>query len=189
MRLVTIQNKKILELLLKGITYKNDFEYVLGEIDDCYNFITQREYSEITRAKAYQILMRHYRYTTPPIFCCIVQRIVNFTGTTKSNRNILLELEVPDEFINLHKFDTWQYIFHLVYRNDWNDALYETLKEYLDGKDTGKEYLGSIQAVIPFIKPDWLKGAYKITNRFIDLYEEEYLYENNYNWKPLYIAK
>ena len=177
MKLVTIQNKKVLYKLINGHTYLNDFEYIIKE-DKNANYITPQEFAEMSRIKAYQVLMRHYGFTTPPIFCCVPNRVVNFTGTTPKN-NILLELEVPNDMIHVHLFDTWKHIYHSVYTKWWCDTLYEESKDYLDGKDTIYN-LHSIQAVIPYILPEWLLSAYKVYDGFIDKYEDKALFEYNY---------
>lgn len=185
MKLVTIQHKKVLYSLIKGNTYINDFKYVLTNSDDDSETITDEERLDISKVKSYQVLMRHYKYTTPPIFCCVVDRVANFTRTTPSKDNVLLELDVPDDFIHLHPFDTWDYIYRRINRNRWNEDLYEEEKVYLDGKDTDGTVLCSIQAVIPCIKPEWLKFAYKIDDKFIDLCTENYIFEAGYSSNPL----
>ena len=180
MKLVTIQSRKVLKLLKMGITYKSDFEIILGNhLDSYHNYITEVENIEIAKIKSYQVLMRYYGFNDPPIFCCVVDKIVNFMGTKRTAGDALLELEVPDEFVHLHKYDSWRDIYDDVYYNEWDEIKYEFLKDHFDNI-IEEDYLGSIQAVIPYIKSEWLIGVYYCPKKFITTYEEEYLCEDDY---------
>ena len=162
MKLVTIQHKKVLELLLKGITYENDFKYITSSSFD--DITDKQEKEEQDKIHSYQVLMRHYNYASPPIFCCIPEKRVSFEGTKISRYSILLELEVPDDFINFHLHFRWKNICNYISTGRYTAEKDEEAKQALEYRDVDCGL--AMQAVIPFIYPEWLIGVYKIPKDF-----------------------
>ena len=168
MKLVTVQHKKVLETLLNNNIYRNDFKYIIKSPFD--NLDVKEELKEKAKVEAYQILMRHYCFSSPPIFCCVVDRLADFTHTNISKNSVLLELDVPDDLIKLHLLSTWDSILYNIYNKSWTDILYNNVfRKALDGEKTEREEL-NIQAVISYIHPDWLTGYYNVPEDFDDIY-------------------
>lgn len=155
MKLATIQSKEVLNILSNWEIYKSDFNKIFDDIDTNYS----------SKMQAYQILMKHYGYKTAPIFCCVVDRRSNFYDFRKSN-DILLELNVPDELVNLHLIYYWMDILFYTAKGQWNEDKYKRYKNYLDGINAD-DMKADVQAVIPFIQPEWVIGAYKIDKDFV----------------------
>ena len=151
MKLVTIQDKKVLDILLKGKTYISDFLYSFDDIEE----------DDSTYIKAYQVLMQHYKYVYAPIFCCVLDRYSDFSGTKISKKQVLLELDVPDGFVKMFIQKVWVNIIDLIKHNLWDGAKFGAAISYLDGLNANINDF-TVQAVIPFIKPEWLVAHYYI---------------------------
>ena len=183
MKLVTIQHKKVLlDILLAGKIYKNDFKYMLS-----HSFIDEkREKEERDKILAYQVLMQYYDYKFPPIFCCLVDKHVNFKNTKKSRSNILLELDVPDEYVKLHLIFRWEIIQNKISLEKWDEAEYIHQKPFFhdENLDCGL----TVQAVIPYIRPEWLIGAYTIPKNFDKFFKyDNYLNRFDYYNEHIYL--
>ena len=164
MKLITIQNRKALNLLKNDKPFISDFNQILKK--DTYSSKLDSEKYEITKIKSYQILMRHYGYINSPIFCCVVNRIANFHTVNLNKNNVIIELEVPDEYVRLMLSDKWIYLFFEVYQELWTDSLYKIYEDYLDGKGAD-DTNSAINAIIPYIKPEWVLGIWNIPKDFI----------------------
>ena len=178
MRLITIQNKKVLETLLDNKLFTADFDYIFNKVN----------IDETNKFMAYQILMRRYGYKFPPIFCCVLDRWSSLKGTKISKNSVILELEIFDSIVNLHNFDVWVNLQHCIENGYWNDTVHERYNPYLDGLGAGNRS-NTIQAVIPYIKPSSLINAYEITDEFIknyDSYIGNLLINTSYNKIPIY---
>lgn len=153
MKLVTIQNRSVLNTLLNNKSHFSDFNYVFDKT----------EVDESDQMKAYQVLMKAYNLKTAPIFCGVLGCGVNFYETKKSKNRVLLKLDVPNEFIHLHTMTLWLNIQYLIIHDMWTP---EKEKKYIDLLSSnmmiGNGYRGSIQAIIPVIFPEWLVNYYII---------------------------
>lgn len=187
MKLVTVQSSAALKTLLSGKVFRSDFNHIIRSKSSTNEQLTSYEHDDAHRIQSYQILMKHYLYESPPIFCCILDKLANFDDTKRSRSMVLLELDVPDHMINYHLFCRWSYIVFYVSNNDWTDFKYDIFKKALDGDGTNIEGL-AVQAVIPYIKPEWLERAYSIKRDLLDYYHgNDVLRSSSYDWrKPLY---
>lgn len=165
MRLITTQSIIALQTLLNGNIYKSDFYHIINPISE------KTDCDEAARIQAYQLLMKHYRYKNPPIFCFMKNSLVNFSDTYRAKNMVLLELEVPDYLVNEHLYIRWTEILYSMIRKEWTDELYEEYIWYLDGMGVNGDEV--IQVVIPYIEPRWLAKAYKIKKNFLDLYDNQ----------------
>ena len=169
MTLITVQDSKVLKTLLDNKTHIADFLYIVDIDDDSPSVVT-----------SYQLLMNHYDYKNAPVFCCALNRIADFSAVTIKPSSVLLELDVPDEFIKLQVAGDWCNIMTYVHYKCPFGVLGWTLgalMDILDGKNTDCEDL-AIQATIPYIKPEWLNCAYEIPKHFIKFFNNERITEN-----------
>ena len=155
MRLITIQNKKVLNTLLDNKLYTADFDHIFNDI----------EKDETNKFKAYQTLMNHYKYKVPPIFCCVLNRFSAFKETRNSKNSVILGLEVPDKLVKLHDINVWTNLQYCISKGFWKDSIYERYKPYLDGQFINGTT--TVQAVIPYITPEFLLCAYKLPKNFL----------------------
>lgn len=154
MTLITIQNKKVLDRLKSGKIYTSDFDHICDNVDedDSYKF------------KSYRALMNHYDYYYPPIFCAVLDKVTSFNGTRDSRSNVILKLSVPDVAVKLHRYTTWHIMTLKTALKNYDSIILEECESL----DTEKIDKGEpIQAVIPYIKPEWLLEAYKVPKDFI----------------------
>ena len=160
MTLLTIQDNKVLNNLLNNKTHIGDFYYIIDP-DDNDSYIVE----------AYQKMMRHYGYDNVPIFCCVFDKLADFSGVIIKPSSVLLKLSVPDEFVKLQVAEHWRNIMNYFYfKYDmyipaWSP--YDIL-DVLDGKGIDNNI--AIQATIPYIKPEWLMTAYDINEDFIKIF-------------------
>ena len=160
MRLATIQDKRVLKTLLKNQTHISDFYYIFNDLE--------KDYSQI--AEIYQTVMKHYGYNNPPIFACVIGKYSNFYGSKSDRDIVLLELNVPNDLVNLQADKHWLDFIYYFYRKKLfmhEDAFDQSVAEVLNGKDVTLPF-ETIQATIPFINPDWLQSAYEVDKDFID---------------------
>ena len=162
MHLVTIQNKKVLNILKSGKIYKADFAYICDDIEKDYSY----------KISTYQVLMKHYMYITPPIFCAVLNRFAIFDGTKYNKDSIILKIDVPDDLIKMHLNITWKIILRSFEEDTWTSAIYNGIEAYLDGRNADLKDM-CVQAVIPYIKPEWLIEAYKVPKNFMDLFSSK----------------
>lgn len=148
MQLLTIQHQNVLEQLLSGKTYYADMSHVSP------NLIAPYEY-----------MRKFYGWQSCPVFCipCGGQG-TQFGGGAKAS--VLLGLDVPDDNIHLQYFYDWTdmvyfFEFPLEFEDSFNTDVISTLDDYaklvLTGVNQGSFRI--FQAVIPFIKPEWLVGS------------------------------
>ena len=157
MKLVTIQHKKVLDILMNNKIYTSELDYIFNKV----------EIDESSVMNAYQFLMQQYGFKKAPIFCNKIGIKSTFNGT-KSSSKIILELNVPDNLIKIHSYNLWM---HLLYAY----CAYKVSNEFIDRMHDlfADDFVAKIpiattfQAVIPYIHPDWLVSAYKMPNDFI----------------------
>ena len=133
--------------------------------------------------KPYKLMMEQYHYLHSPIFGCVVGRLSNFGGANIKN-GVILELDVPDEYVNLQSYVEWnKLIKYMEDINTWteNYSIFDFATIILSGIDTLHDNT-VIQATIPYIEPKWLVNKYTITRKFLDLYYgvSNRLIEENY---------
>ena len=180
MQLLTIQDKKVLNILLKNKIYTSDF----------YHSFDDPSLDDFCLMNAYQLVMQHYGYTAPPIFCCVVGRLANFKGIKSIDHPVLLELYVPDEVVKLHSFTNWIDIIYQLseeYVGPVDSSFDNYVEDVLDGADVSNVNT-QIQATIPHIKIDWLSDAYDVTTDFIFKFPGFDTLNNprSYGLKPIY---
>lgn len=176
MRLVTIQNKKVLDILKNGKIYTADFDHIF-----------KLEKNEPVKFMSYQVLMECYGYKHPPIFCCILDRKSTFNETKVSKNRVIIELEVLDTLVNVHNINVWNNMQYCIDRGIWTEETYERYKPYLlngNLRDIG----AIVQSTIPYINPKWIVGAYELPRNFIKKFNPYYILQNiSYNKSiPLY---
>ena len=180
-RLATIQDKRVLKQLLNNQLFTSDFYYICDDLDV--------DYSDFIRI--YQSVMDFYGYKNPPIFTCVVNDYANFYGTRRTKNIVLLDLWVPNDFVNVQSDTNWGDFLFYAYRPElWSfEESFEDFKaKVLNGKDIAK-LREPVQATIPCIFPSWLNGAYEIDKTFIDKFRGFTVFsDSNFNeLKPLYL--
>lgn len=183
MHLITLQSRKAIPVLLNKKPFISDFEHILSSKVE---LTEHRELYEKTKLKAYQLLMKQYDYKNPPIFCCIVDTIADFDLISSKKDKIIIEMEVPDEYVKVHGFENWAYIYYLIYKNYLTESIYDMLKNGLDGKNI--DYNQAVQAVIPYINPEWVLGIWKPCESFVTHFSggavlDECQFRHNILWK------
>ena len=148
----SIQNKNVLETLNAGNTH-------FAKDTNIENLI-----------KPYHMMANHYHWTTSPVFGCVVGRRCEFYGAN-TNDAVILTLNVPDELVKLQVYYDWvDVIYYTECLNEWEyDNFDEFVADVLNGTKTDDQNI-SIQATIPYIKPEWLINAEPITSNFVDRY-------------------
>lgn len=165
MQVITIQNKNIINQLLK------DGEFHYSKLDTVPNILTA----------PYKIMMKQYNYKYRPIFTCPVGYYVNFGGAHIDNA-LLLQLNIPDKFCKIQDYYQWS---DLVYFGQdlksfeieikGNPIGIKTYKEYCkyilniyNNRYTSKEAV--YQVTTQFLRKNWIEHIANINNNFLDLY-------------------
>ena len=155
MKILMVQGKKVLNTLLKNKQYEADFYHT--------------KYLEDYAVTAYQILMKYLDYKTVPIFGCIFDRFSSFHGTHATKGSVILELDVPDELVTIQYFYGWldfqSSIFYLKPKPE--TAYHQQISYSFDPDLTHNSCMFTVQAVLPYIKPEWFVCAYKYDHEFI----------------------
>lgn len=152
MYLVSIQSKAVLDIL------KNNEIY----------------YAKKTTNKdlrsPYDRMSKHYKWTSSPIFACVVNRRYDFYGANFDN-SIILVLKVPKSIVKLQVYYDWtDMIYYMKHQTEWElGNLNNFISTTLDGYRTNKRS-EPIQATIPYIKKEWLINTKIIDKDFIDKY-------------------
>lgn len=157
MKLITIQHVNVLKTLKKGNTYYANFERIRGRAS---NLI-----------EPYKAMMVHYNYSYVPIFCGVVNRYAEFYGATTENA-IIIELNVPDNLVKTQSYYDWSDVIYFTeFPNEAGSGfnLKKFTRDVLDGLNTEKDTT-AIQAVIPYVKPEWVVDTHKLTNKFLGLH-------------------
>ena len=159
MKLLTIQNVEVYRQLNRKQVYRASIDNIK---------LDENGYSNLT--KPYQMMMEQYGYSNIPIFCSVLGRKCEFYGARTKNA-LLLELDVPDTEIKLQSYYDWvDVIYFTELPEDWEgNDLEQFIKDTLNGLNTDNQNT-AIQATIPEIRPEWLKGYYKLTDKFFSLH-------------------
>ena len=153
MRIITIQSVEVFRLLKRNEIY----------------LASLPKNSNLTRP--YRLMMEQYHYIHSPIFGCVVGRLSNFGGANIKN-SVILELEVPDECVNLQSYVEWNSLINYMENlSIWteNYSILDFATMVLSGIDTIYDNT-VIQATIPRIEPKWLVNKYTITKKFLNLH-------------------
>lgn len=155
MKLVTVQNVEVVKQLRRGNTYYAELSRIEGESN---------------LSNAYQVMMGHYGYSHAPVFGCVVGRRAEFYGANLDN-SVLLELEIPDDVVRLQSYYDWSdVIYFLEFPYEWNgDDFDKFVANTLNGFGTA-DMKCTVQAVIPYILPEWLKEVYDLNVKFVDMH-------------------
>lgn len=158
MKLITVQNKSVLDLLRSDKIYIADI----------------RTKADSNLMEPYLKMMDHYKYLSCPIFACVIGRRAEFDGAKFQNDPIILELDVPDEIVKLQSYYDWtDVIYFTEWPDEWDEGgplitFEQFTKDVFNGFNTNNDV--PIQATLPFIKPEWFVNAYEIPPRFIKLH-------------------
>lgn len=158
MRLLTIQSKKVLNILRSNKTYMADFYHM--------------NHLQLHNVEAYQLLMDYLQYKYVPIFCVVFNRLASFKNAHVIKGSVILDLNVPNEFIKLQSVYAWndlQSTLFYVCLNDQNR--YRKISESLNPDWTDNK-LFTIQAILPYIEPDWVTCAYKYDKDFVKTFND-----------------
>ena len=153
MRIITIQSVEVFRLLKRNEIY-------LASLSKNSNL-------------PYKLMMEQYHYIHSPIFGCVAGRLSNFGGANIKN-SVILELEVPDEYVNLQSYVEWNNLIkYMEDLNTWteNYSIFDFATMVLSGIDTIYDNT-VIQATIPRIEPKWLVNKHTITKKFLNLHYE-----------------
>lgn len=150
MKIVTIQNKAVLNILLSGNTYIADMSRVPKNL-----------------IEPYKHMQRLYGWNTCPVFAAPVGYRVEFYGC-RSDNGVLLCLDVPDEFIKLQRYYSWSdFIFYL--ENPDEDVPDASVIDY-NLKEPVKD--AALQATLPFIRPEWVFCyLMNVPERFLEIHD------------------
>lgn len=156
MKLITIQHASVLNLLKNNNTYYADFLRIL---DNKSNLV-----------EPYRLIMSHYNYSSVPIFCNVLNRRAEFYGANTENA-VIIELDVPDDLVKIQSYYDWvDVIYFMEFPNELDGMNIDKFaKDVLEGMNVDDDRR-AIQATIPYIKPEWLVGSYKLTSKFTDLH-------------------
>lgn len=165
MKLLTVQSRKVLNILLKNKTYEADFYYM--------------NHLKPYTIEAYQLLMKNCNYNAVPIFCMVYDKISSLYGTHVTNGSVILELDVPDEVVHIQSFFGWIELQMLLVSNIEKYSTEERKNakicpRYID------DFSHAIQATIPYILPEWLIAGYKYNNDFASHFNECLLLDENF---------
>lgn len=149
MVLVTVQNKKVFDTLAHNAYYapavKSD-----------------------NLKSPYQMMCKHYKWDiTAPVFACVKGKYCNFFGCNTENAYILT-LNVPDNIVKLQDYYNWvDIIYFTEFPNEWESSMSftEFTAKTLDGLGTD-DPRSTIQATIPYIRPEWLTSYKPFTENF-----------------------
>lgn len=138
MRLITIQNKEVLNILKSGKTYYANFDKI--------------QYSNYK--KQWEELANYLGFKECPIFCSPIN---DDTATTASNiKGVKITLNVPDSEcypMDYYGFSDWLYYSSGEYDDyfNWNsDVALNNLDRYLD------KNANIVQVIINRIEPEWV---------------------------------
>lgn len=161
MRVITIQRIEVIEQLKKNGKYRVDDNAPIGS-----NLI-----------KPYKFMMKHYGYSTRPIFMCPIDTCANFGGAC-TEKAFVIEMEIPDRFCKVQDYYMWSdFIYFMELPNEWEKFNgCETVEQYghylLDinknGFNCGKDAV--YQVTTQFIHKNWIKKIIPINEAFIDAY-------------------
>lgn len=163
MRLITFQDKYVLNSLENKNIYECNKIFFESKYNDLYNKFTNRMKESLGIDMNRRVI---------PIWCWVIQKdlelnidIINELydrEIPKCNNLVMLELDVPKEFLFISNYDLWSdYLFRIVFENKLEFS-YEEIDKLFEKVKGAK-----LQASIPFITKEFIKSS-KIFNNYID---------------------
>lgn len=145
MKLITIQNIAIMEVLEHTGKYVADFNRVHSNL-----------------VAPYHRMSDFYGWNTCPVFCGIIDEYAEFYGASFEN-SIAFQLEVPDELVKIQNYYDWTDLVFFMeipneFHNSYSPEFYPTIDSFaeavLNNKSAGPNR--ALQATIPYIKAEWI---------------------------------
>lgn len=160
MRVITIQNKNVVDTLLKTGKYTLDNAVLYANL-----------------IKPYQFMMKHYNYNHYPIFLCPVGYRVNFGGANLENA-YMIEMEIPDRYCKIQDYYGWSdFIYFNECPNEFTGFIRcNTVEQYgtyiLDMYKSKKliDHKVVYQVTTQFLNKSWIKTIKPVNESFIELY-------------------
>jgi hypothetical protein len=162
MRVITIQHKNVLNCIrLNGEYRSTSFATVPNEFIEAYKF-----------------MMKHYNYSSKPIFMCAVGHLANFGGISDISNMYIVEMEIPDRFCKIQDYYCWSDLIY--FKNQPNEYEefrgyktvdqfgYYVLDMFKDGFSSNKNTV--YQVTTQFIRKNWIKKIIPINEKFISKY-------------------
>lgn len=154
MRCLTVQNKKVLENIIKKGYYYLDEN------------LTKNSYL----ISAYEFLKNKYKYNHYPIFLSPVGFHVEMFGAHFSEDSVVLELEIPENFLQVQEYYDWtDYIYFSNNTSEFIDDKFKTVDEFgyyiLSQRFQDLDKENSIfQLTTEILRKEWLLGyAYNLS--------------------------
>ena len=156
---LTIQNKKVLEILNSDGIYKANIDYAKEPLKE-----------------AYKNMMIHYGYESCPIFLAPIGYPGQMYGA-KTESVVLLKINVPNNMLKIQKYYTWSdYIYFLELKNaGLMDEFQNTFAKGYTFEQFEKDvfsFSGPLdiheiyQITIPILKKEWLVDSYPLSKEF-----------------------
>lgn len=142
MKCITIQNKIVLDKILKDGIYYKDFN-----IEDDI------------KVNAYEFMKNTYNYLYYPIFLSIIGYKAELYGIPFDNNMIAIELDIPDYEMKIQNYYDWtDFIYFNEYKNEFKGSIFNSIEEFgnyvlLDSKLNDED---TFQATVQYIKKEWL---------------------------------
>lgn len=154
MRILTIQHRKVLEEIQANGIYKADMCRIAPN-----------------HVKPYGLMMKTYGYETCPIFGAIIGYRVNFYGAhLHEGDTIVLELEVPREFVHVQDYYDWSDV--IFYMEEGEDPYAEKVLTRFDNEELDNRR--PLQATLPYILKEWVVTAINDEQWINELIENHY---------------
>ena len=148
MRCITVQHKNVYEIL----KYYSIYRASESNIDD--NILI----------KPYNFMKTQFNWDSIPIFLAPVGFYVEFCGAKFNKDSVVMEFDIPEEYIKLQKYYDWtDFIYFTEYENEFKDtydtSIFPTIEDY--GKsilniDVDKNCRDAIQVTVEMLDIDWL---------------------------------
>ena len=161
MQCTTIQNEKVLKMLIDNGEYYTDKKPMAENLIEPYEF-----------AK------KIYGFEHTPIFLVPSDGLATCIGATLEN-SIAITLDIPDEFIKEHYYYEWTDLVYFMENPEEFEEVFDT-DVYPTVEDYGKEILlnpigdGNLerQIMVEKISIDWVKAIETDTEAVFNRYEE-----------------
>lgn len=162
MKVITIQNKAVLDILNKDGIYKATYDRVSDNL-----------------VKPYKALAKEYKYNYCPIFVGVVGKYCEFYGAKLEN-SVAIELDIPDDEIKLQDYYNW---VDVIYFMEDNDYIKDEFKKVFDISKVPNietytkmvlndliEDHRAVQGTIPYIKHEWISDILYDLTKFEKLH-------------------
>lgn len=155
MKIVTIQNKAVLNIINTEGIYKASYSRVSENL-----------------LAPYKALAKEYNYTSCPIFAGVVGKYCEFYGA-KTEHSVALELDIPDEEVSFQDYYNWVDVIYYMeaskeeFEETFNTALVPNIETYTKMVLNDKvEPNRAVQATIPYIKKEWIINTLSDLTKF-----------------------